>query len=168
MATDPNKILELTTEFFKEKFNKPEAQGIDPYKGEKRPLNKPITKDEVKKSFKKLNNGRATGEDGIKGELLKYGPETLAEHTASVFNSAFEKHEPLEINNGNMRTLPKPGKPKGPRKNLRPVTLLNTVRKTLSLITLDRIKEKVDTYLSANQSGFRPFRSTADVVWTHR
>merc|ERR1712115_733560 len=27
---------------------------------------------------------------------------------------------------------------------------------------------KVDTYLSANQSGFRPFRSTLDVVWTHR
>ena len=67
-----------------------------------------------------------------------------------------------------MRTLPKPGKPKGPRKNLRPVTLLNTVRKSFSLITLDRIREKVETYLSANQSGFRPFRSTSDVVWTHR
>ena len=67
-----------------------------------------------------------------------------------------------------MRTLPKPGKPKGPRKNLRPVTLLNTIRKSLSLITLERIKEKVEKYLSANQSGFRPFRSTADVVWTHR
>ena len=67
-----------------------------------------------------------------------------------------------------MRTLPKPGKPKGPRKNLRPVTLLNTVRKTLSLITLDRVRDKVENYLSANQSGFRPFRSTSDVVWTHR
>ena len=168
LATDPNKILELTTEFFKEKFNKEEAQVIEPYRGEKRPLNKPITKEEVQKSFKKLNNGRATGEDGIQGELLKYGPENLSEHTASVFNSAFETHQPLDINNGNMRTLPKPGKPKGPRKNLRPVTLLNTVRKSLSLIALERIKEKVEKYLSANQSGFRPFRSTADVVWTHR
>ena len=168
LATDPNKILELTTEFFKEKFYKEEEEIIEPYRGEARPLEKPITKEEVQKSFKRLNNGKATGEDGIPGELLKYGPEKLAEQTAQVFNSAFEKHQPLKINNGNMKTLQKPGKPKGPIKNLRPVTLLNTIRKSLSLITLDRIRDKVEEYLSANQSGFRPFRSTADVVWTHR
>ena len=168
LATDPNKILELTTEFFKEKFYKEEEKEIEPYRGEARPLEKPITKEEVEKSFKRLNNGKATGEDGIPGELLKYGPEKLAEQTAQVFNAAFETHQPLKINNGNMKTLQKPGKPKGPRKNLRPVTLLNTVRKSLSLITLDRIRDKVEEYLSANQSGFRPFRSTSDVVWTHR
>ena len=28
--------------------------------------------------------------------------------------------------------------------------------------------KKVEEYLSANQSGFRQFTSTADVVWTHR
>ena len=67
-----------------------------------------------------------------------------------------------------MRTLPKPGKAKGPRKNLRPVTLLNTIRKSLSIITLGRIREKAEKYLSDNQSGFRPYRSTSDVVWTHR
>ena len=168
LATDPNKILELTSEFFKDKFYKKEEKDIKPYRGEAKPLTKPITKEEVEKSFKRLNNGRATGEDGIPGELLKYGPQALAEQTAQVFNAAFETHQPLKINDGNMRTLPKPGKPKGPRKNLRPVTLLNTVRKSLSLITLDRIRDKVETYLSANQSGFRPFRSTSDVVWTHR
>ena len=168
LATDPNKILELTTEFFKDKFYKEEEPEIEPYRGGARPLDKPITKEEVEKSFKRLNNGRATGEDGIPGELLKYGPQALAEQTAQVFNAAFETHQPLKINDGNMRTLPKPGKPKGPRKNLRPVTLLNTIRKSLSLITLDRIRDKVETYLSANQSGFRPFRSTSDVVWTHR
>ena len=168
LATDPNKILELTTKHFQNKFYKEDQQDISPYRGEGRPLEKPISKEEVKKSFKKLNNGRATGEDGIPGELLKYGPERLAEQTARVFNETFETHQPLKINKGNMRTLPKPGKQKGPIKNLRPVTLLNTVRKTLSLITLNRIRDKVEEYLSANQSGFRPFRSTSDVVWTHR
>ena len=63
-----------------------------------------------------------------------------------------------------MRTLEKP---KGPRKNLRSVTLLNTIRKSLSLITLFRIIDNVENLLSAYQSGLRPFRSTADVVWTH-
>ena len=85
-----------------------------------------------------------------------------------MFNEMFETHQPLKINDGNMQALPKPGKPKGPRKNLRPVTLLNTIRKSLSLISLYRIRDEVEMYLSVNQRGFRPFRSTADVVWTHR
>ena len=67
-----------------------------------------------------------------------------------------------------MITLQKPGKQKGPVKNLRPVTLLDTIRKSLSLTVLERIRPKVEKYLSPNQSGFRPCRSTADVVWTHR
>ena len=125
LATDPNKILKLTTDYFGEKFYKPETKNIEPYTGEARPLNNPITKEEVKRSFKKLNNNRTTGEDGIAGELLKYGPEELAEQTAEVFNTAFETHQPFKINKGNMRTLPKPGKAKGPRKKPRPVTLLN-------------------------------------------
>ena len=48
------------------------------------------------------------------------------------------------------------------------VTLLNTIRKLLSLRTLYKIRDGEDLYLSVNQSGFRPFRSIADVVWTHR
>ena len=168
LVTEPNKMLKLTTDHFKEKFNKEGAKNVEAHSGEARPLNSPITEEEVRNSFKKLNNNRATGEDGIAGELLKHGPPKLAEKIAKVFNQAFEKHQPLHINKGNMITLQKPGKPKGPIKNLRPVTLLNTARKALSLITLNRIRDKVENYLSKNQSGFRPFRSTADVVWTHR
>ena len=59
----------------------------------------------------------------------------------------------------------KPGKPKP---NLRPIILLNTLRKVLSLITLDRIRPSIKKYLSHSQSGFRPEQSTSDVVWTHR
>ena len=33
---------------------------------------------------------------------------------------------------------------------------------------LERIRPQVEAYLSPNQSGFRPDRSTADVVWTHK
>ncbi|GFS19133.1 retrovirus-related Pol polyprotein LINE-1 [Elysia marginata] len=57
---------------------------------------------------------------------------------------------------------------KGPPNNLRPITLLNSLRKALSVITLNRIRPDVERYLSNSQSGFRPNRSTADVVWTHK
>ncbi|GFS24655.1 very-long-chain enoyl-CoA reductase [Elysia marginata] len=32
----------------------------------------------------------------------------------------------------------------------------------------ERIRQQVEKYLSPSQSGFRPDRSTADVVWTHK
>lgn len=113
---DPNEILELTTEFFKAKFNKEDDKTIEPFKGEAKPLNCPISPEEVRQSFKKLNNNRATGEDEITGELLKYSPEDVTNYVADMFNEVFESHQPLKINNGNMRALQKPGKPKGPRK----------------------------------------------------
>ena len=40
--------------------------------------------------------------------------------------------------------------------------------KSLSLITLDRIRPAVEQYLAHSQSGFRPDRSTSDVIWTHK
>ena len=46
--------------------------------------------------------------------------------------------------------------------------MLNIIRKTLSLITLQRIRPHTENYLSHSQSGFRQDRSTADVVWTHK
>ena len=83
-------------------------------------------------------------------------------------NSTFTNHEELDINSGVLIAIPKPDKPKGPPNNLRPITLLNTLRKLLSLITLDIIRPSIEKYLSHSQSGFRPERSTSDVVWTHR
>ena len=74
----------------------------------------------------------------------------------------------LDINGGVLIAIQKPGKKKGPPGNLRPITLLNSLRKTLSIVILNRIRPKVEEYLSKNQSGFQPDQSTADVIWTHR
>ena len=63
-------------------------------------------------------------------------------------NSTFTNHEELDINSGVLIAIPKPGKPKGPPNNFRPITLLKTLRKVLSLITLDRIKPSIEKYLS--------------------
>ena len=87
---------------------------------------------------------------------------------ANVLNRVFEAHESLKINSGELIALQKPGKPKGPPKNLRPITLLNTIRKALSIITLHRKRPCTEEYLSHSQSGFRPDRSLADVAWAHK
>ena len=81
------------------------------------------------------------------------------ETITNCFNNIFETHENLEIHSGDMITPLKPGKLKGPNKNLRPLTLLNTIRKSLSTIALERIRPAVLKYISSGQSGFQPNRS---------
>ena len=87
---------------------------------------------------------------------------------AVIFNQALEHHQPLKIGHGTLILLQKPGKPIGALSSLRPIVLLTTLRKVLSLVVLPRITNKVDVYLSTGQSGFRPGRGTADVVFGYR
>ena len=60
--------------------------------------------------------------------------------------------------------IQKPGKPIGALSSLRPIVILTTLRKVLSLVVLAQISSKVNSYLSAGQSGFRHGRSTADIM----
>ena len=118
--------------------------------------------------MKKLNNGRACGLDSMPGELLKYAADTLAQPIADIFNQALEAQQPLSIGHGILILLQKPGKPKGPLSSLRPIVLLTALRKTILLLVLNRIYEKVDAFLGPGQSGFRRGHGTADVVFGYR
>ena len=168
LVTNPDQTLEIISGFFKDKFQKKDLPNITSFQGPPKKLNKQITPEEVRKSLESLKNNRAPGEDEISGELLKYGTPTLHGSIGNVLNRVFEEHESLKINWGELIALQKPGKPKGPPKNLRPITLLKTIRKALSIITLHRIRPWTEEYLSHSQSGFRPDRSTADVALAHK
>ncbi|GFR59984.1 LINE-1 element ORF2 [Elysia marginata] len=151
LAINPNDTLNLTASFFKEKFQSGTATEIEAFTGSPRKLHQPITKEEVKKSFDNLNNNRAPGEDGIYAGLLKYGTQELNEQIAKILKQTFERHENLDIYARELIAISKPGKPKGPPKNLRPITLLNTIRKALFKIVLERIRLHVEQYLSHSQ-----------------
>ena len=62
----------------------------------------------------------------------------------------------------------KPKKDPGPPKHLHPLNLLQMIRKTSSLITLNHINHKVNNYLSASQAAYRKDKSTTDIVWAHQ
>ena len=57
---------------------------------------------------------------------------------------------------------------KRPIKNQTLIVLLTNIRKILSLITLERIREVTEIFLFPRQSGFRKNKRSADVVWTHK
>ena len=121
-----------------------------------------------KKAIDKLNNNRAAGPDRISAELIKYSPQEINTMIKDILKECIENHQPIDVGSGILVALQKPGKPKGPVKNLRPINLLLIIRKILSNITIQRIKPDYDNYLSSAHSAYRSNRSTADIVWAHR
>ncbi|GFR63909.1 retrovirus-related Pol polyprotein LINE-1 [Elysia marginata] len=166
--TNIDEIQTVLGKHFKDKFRDDQINYLEPFQGDARDLKNPITTNEVEKALARLNNNRACGEDGIPEELIKYGADTLAKVICNILNRVFLEHNDININDGKVITLQKPGKSKGPVTNLRPITLLNTLRKVLSHIVLIRTKHDINEYLSPSHSGFREGRSTSDIVWSHR
>ena len=166
---DPESKLIETDKAKADTFCKWFEQQPAPFMGPCQPLAQPITATEVEGTMKSLQNGRAPGPDGVSNELLKYAAGHLSEPFAEIINTIFEEHITLEaLGKGILVALPKPGKPLGPLTSLRPIVLLNSVRKIVSTITLHRIRPKVDTFTGACQSGFKKGRSCADIVWAQR
>ncbi|KAE8912431.1 hypothetical protein PF003_g3837 [Phytophthora fragariae] len=157
----------LVRSHFQEQLSTPTRLPIHPDL-EARGLDSPITATEFTTALRRLNNRRASGPDGIPGELLKYGAEALAPHLADLVNKSFERGQPLNLREGTLLGLPKPNKPRGECSSLRPIVLLNSIRKAVSILVLNRISPAVERFLSPHQCGFRMYRSTADAVWMHR
>ena len=137
--------------------------------GPGQPLNQPITAIEVESTMKLLQNGCTPGPDGVCNELLKYAAGTLSKPFAEIINVIFEQHIALEVlGKGILVALPKPGKPLDPLTSIRPIVLLNSVCKIVSIITLQGIRPRVNAFTEASQSGFKQGRSCANIIWVQR
>nr|CCA27271.1 endonucleasereverse transcriptase putative [Albugo laibachii Nc14] len=159
---------QVITYFLSAQFHKPHLSDVPVRRYS---MTSPITADEITQAFRSLKTNRAPGADQVPAELLKYSPPEVADLLAEAINRHAQNPTPFmcaRLNHGVIITVPKPNKPPGSCANLRPITLLNTTRKTISTVLLNRIRAKVDGWLSPNQSGFRVARSTADAIWAHR
>ena len=125
-------------------------------------LNDPISFNEVK--LAKLNNNKAKDEDETPSKMIKYSGEKLIKEVSRILNLIVENkiQEDSFIGSGILVTVQKQGKTKGQLTSLRPITLLNSIRKILSKITMNRIRNKTEEYVGSYQSGFRKGRSTTD------
>ena len=168
-VTNPKEINQLVKEHFKQNLHDSTVPEIESFKGQPKPLNKPITDQEVKEAVKKLSNNKAPGEDQIQVELIKYGPPVLIQEIQKTLNSIFRDHKDhVNINKSILIPAQKTNKTKGPISHLRAINLLSTIRKIMSSITLKRINLKIDSYLSQSQAAYRKGRSTTDIVWAHK
>ena len=116
-----------------------------------------------------MTNNKAPGKDNINVELIKYAPEKIYKEFVNILNGIYERNDTgIKLGTGTLLPLRKPKKTEGPVKNLRPITLLEVIRKILSKIFMDRTEDKINKHLSQSQSAYRKSRSTTDVIWTHR
>ena len=167
IASDADKADAIKT-WFENQFTGNEPP-LEPFTGTPRPLNTPISTEEVSSALRKLKNNRACGPDSIPNELLKYAGQNFGDHFAPIINNCFETNTYIKsIGESILTPLQKPGKPVGPPKNLRPLNLLNGVRKVLSIICANRIQDQVNNYTGPWQCGYKNNRSCADIVWSQR
>ena len=86
---------------------------------------------------------------------------------SNLLNTAVEGSiQVCDLGAGTLTTLQKPNKPQGPMTNLRPIVLLNGLRKILSLILLERFRPHAESYIPASQPGFHKGCSCTDIIIT--
>ena len=168
MVSDKQKTYQIIESHFKNVFHKEGLTEVERFTGPPRPLHNAITAEEIKTVTQSMSINKSPGKDQIPVELIKYAPKSLIEKYAVALNNIFIEHNDTDTGTGILAPVPKPNKVKGPVKNLRPVTILQTDRKILSKITVKRIENVLNDYLSVSQSAYGKYRSTTDIVWAHR
>ena len=106
-----------------------------------------------------MTNNKEPGKDVVNVELMKYGPKELHSEVSKILNNVFQLNDKeLKLGTGELLPLPKPNKTEGPCKHLRPITLLEVIRKVLSKIFMNRSEEKIENHLDQSQSAYRKRR----------
>jgi len=168
LITNENVITDRITNFFKDIFSKPNGNTkfdqIEPMQ-----MKKTFTAIEVENAIRKLKNNKSAGSDLIHAEQLKHGPKILYSCIANIYNNIAKTGKfPSEIKKGILIPLHKNGKEKGKIENLRPIILLNMIRKILAIIMITRIYDKIDAEIPVTQTAYRPGRSTTENVFTFK
>ena len=118
-VTEENKVIQQIREYFYEHFHDDRVPSIEPFEGNPRKLNLPITTEQVVNTVNKMSNNKSSDFDNVTGEMIKYGPHILHQEITNNLNNIFKSHsKEIDIGRSILKPLPKPNKSKGPCKNL--------------------------------------------------
>ena len=117
--------------------------------------------EEYRTAKKGLKNGKASGPDGIAGEVLKYCE--IDNIILQFINRLFLSEKPDQWSESNLKPLPKSGD-LTITSNYRGIALSSVPAKLANRMILNRIRPAIDPLLRPNQNGFRPGRSTVSHI----
>lgn len=129
------------------------------------PVEQNITEIEIANVLKSSNKRSAPGPDRIQFILLANGPHSLLKMLAKLYNASFDfGFLPEAWKTANILMIPKSGKRQNTPKNMRPISLLNTIGKCMEKVMANRLRIfcEANDLLGPEQSGFRRGRSTND------
>ena len=130
-------------------------------------LDRDISALEIEYVIKSLRNRKASGSDGIAGELIKYGGNGMIMMLKELFQLIWDsEYIPERWGEGMIISLFKKGDREDPG-NYRGITLLNVVGKLFNKVLNYRLLQWLEEHnkLSESQAGFRFDRSCVDNIF---
>ena len=164
-------ILDELADFYEGlyKEKKTETEGEIPYEvtkltiKESEALENEITKEELDKALHMLKNNKSPGIDGYSPEFLKHFWPILGDFFHESIKESFIMGKLTSTQSQGLITcLPKTGKSRNLIKNWRPISLLNTTYKLISLCITNRLRKVLNNLISPEQKVFLQDRSIAD------
>ena len=132
-------------------------------------LDDPPSLEEVSKEIDHFPSGKASGKDGIPGEMIKAGKLSLLEPLHNLLLKCWEEGEiPQEMRDANIITLYKNKGNRSDCNNYRGISLLSIVGKLFARIILRRLQVLAERINPESQCGFRSKRSTVDMIFSQR
>ena len=124
---------------------------------------------EILNCIRKIKNNKTGGNDGLVGELLKYGDVEMAYLLEQLYSVIWsEEYVPRQWREGLIVNLFKKGDREDPSNYYRGITLSSVVGKVFCKILNNRLVQVLDKerILHEGQAGFRVNRSCTDNVYT--
>ena len=127
------------------------------------------TETELKCAINSMKTNKAPGIDGIPAEVFKHGGTLLKENLLKLIQKCWEEQTlPQDFKDAVLIPI---YKNKGDRRdcgNYRGISLLSVAGKILAKILQQRLKILSESVLPESQCGFRPSRSTTDMIFSVR
>ena len=124
---------------------------------------------ELEKAIDQLAAGKAPGNDGIPGEILKELKDSLLLPLYDLLLQCWRSGDvPQELRNAKIVTLYKNKGDKGDCNNYRGISLLSITGKVFARVILKRLQTIAERVLPESQCGFRAGRSTMDMIFSLR
>ena len=131
-VSQPQEVQKIIEQHFMKHFNKENINHIKKFITGAKGLNRKITAKEVKTAVWKMANNKALCKEKITIELIKYASKEIYKEIANILNGIYERNDTrIKLATGILLNLSKPKKTQGLVKNLRPITLLEVIRKIL-------------------------------------
>ncbi len=132
-------------------------------------LDKEPTSADLSVAIKSLTPGKACGNDGIPPDLLRQCNESLLPHLHQVLLDCWRKGTvPQDMKDSTIITLYKNKGARHDCNNYRGISLLSIVGKTIARVILPRLQILANRVYPESQCGFRPERSTIDMIFSVR